>query len=201
MGRRNHHTREEIRHLAIDAAEVCIQSQGIQGIHARHIAKDIGYAVGTLYQLFKNMDLLILAVNLKTLKALEKQVLLALTDLAPGNASIEAMAMAYVDYALQHTKRWQAVFEHQLKDEQDMPIAYQQQRSHLFKLLEQQFSAAYPALAAREVAIESRALWAGIHGICILALSDKLDDDGMALTEIAQTLIRHFLSSKNTEKG
>jgi len=201
MGRKNQHTRDEIRDLAIDAAEARIQTQGMQSIQARAIAHDIGYAVGTLYQLFKNMDLLILAANLRTLHDLERHVLHASAQAPQGNHRIRSMAMAYVDYALKHTQRWQAVFAHQLKDEQDMPQAYPQQRAHMFQLLAQQFTLAYPDKSTTQIAIESRALWAGIHGICVLSLDGKLDDEGIAMPDIAQTLIQHFLNTNPNTQG
>ncbi|MDQ6988846.1 MAG: TetR/AcrR family transcriptional regulator [Mariprofundaceae bacterium] len=201
MGRRNDHTREEIREAAIQAAQLCIQQDGIQGINARHIAQDIGYAVGTLYQLFKNMDLLILAVNLRTLKALEQHVLAACNSTLSAQENMQQMALAYVDFALHNTPSWQAVFAHQLKDEQDMPQAYQEQRLRLFTLVEQQFKAAFPDMDAQQVSLETRALWAGIHGICSLTLSHKLHDNEMTLNDIAHTLIAHFLQPESNQQG
>jgi len=200
MAKRHDHTRDEIRELAIDAAEQCIQSGGIQTINARKIAKEMGYAVGTLYQLFKSMDLLILAANIRTLKALEAQVLTTINPSSQAPANIAQVAMAYVGFALQYTKRWQAVFEHRMPDDMEVPAGYQQQRARLFALLEQQFSHAYPDMSAQQAALEARALWAGVHGICILALSDKLDDGGMPLQSIVQVLVDHFIRAKGCDK-
>ncbi len=193
MSKRSDHTRDEIREMAIDAAQASILEHGIQGVNARLIARQIGYAVGTIYQLFNSMDELIIAVNFRTLKELENQVSQAVKATAPGGCSIASAAYSYVDFSLAHTKRWLAVFEHHMPEGKDVPLTYLQQRSRLFNILEQQFSLNYPELPANQIALEARALWAGVHGICILGLSGKLDDDGLPLKSIAEVLINHFL--------
>jgi len=194
---RGKHTREEIRNLAIDVAEQCIVEHGMQGMNARHIAKEMGYAVGTLYQVFKSMDLLIFEVNMRSLLALEKH----LRDAAQAEAvqdgthchrAIEAMVMRYVDYALQETNRWQTLFEHRLPNDVALPEIYQKHRSQLFRLLEEQLKCAYPDKSNRDIGLEARALWAGVHGICTLALLNKLDDDGLNIKAIVQTLLVRF---------
>jgi hypothetical protein len=58
----------------------------------------MGYAVGTLYQVFKSMDLLIFEVNVRSLLALEKNLRAAVRDVTYCHAAIEAMVMRYVDY-------------------------------------------------------------------------------------------------------
>jgi len=192
MGKRNQHTREEIKQLAIDAAEVCIIEQGVQGINARSIAKEIGYAVGTLYQLFKGMDLLILEVNMRSLLALETRLRQVVATQTHANRAIESMVMTYVDYALQETNRWQAIFEHRLPNGVDAPESYLRRRSQLFALLEQQLASIYPEKGEQELVLEARALWAGVHGVCTLALLDKLDDDGLSIKDIVRILVLKF---------
>jgi len=186
------HTREEIRQLAIDVAEQCIVEHGMRGMNARHIAKEMGYAVGTLYQVFKSMDLLIFEVNMRSLLALEKYLRAAVQDATHCHAAIEAIVMRYVDYALQETNRWQALFEHRLPDDVELPEIYQKHRAQLFRLLEEQLKCAYPDKSNQDIALEARALWAGVHGICTLTLLNKLDDDGLHIKDIVQTLLVRF---------
>ncbi|MDX8388251.1 MAG: TetR-like C-terminal domain-containing protein [Ghiorsea sp.] len=194
MVKRIKHTRDEIRELAIEAAKLRILAHGIQGVKARLIANDIGYAVGTLYQLFKNMDLLILAVNTQTLQALEKQVLTAISK--AGNAGVQIAAMTYVDFALQNTKCWQAIFEHQTGPNTIIPQAYLEQQSRLFTILETAFAKHHPNKSTKEVTLEAKALWAGVHGVCILALSNRLDDGTTPLEDVAEVLINTFLNAR-----
>ena len=189
---RGKRSKEEIRQLAIDVAEQCIVKHGMQGMNARHIAKEMGYAVGTLYQAFKSMDLLIFEVNMRSLLDLEQRLRVAVGSAATCQQAIQSIVMTYVDYALQETHRWQALFEHRLPDDVELPAIYKKHRAQLFALLEEQLKCAYPDKLDQDIALEARALWAGVHGVCTLTLLNKLDDDGLHIKDIVQTLLVRF---------
>lgn len=70
MGRRNEHSREQQRDMAIAAAERLIVCEGTSGFSMRKVAQDIGYTVGQLYLLFRNQDDLFLALNERTADAI-----------------------------------------------------------------------------------------------------------------------------------
>lgn len=63
MGRRNEHTREELREISLRAAEQLVTAHGLDGLSARKVASAIGYTVGSLYMVFRNLDDLILQMN------------------------------------------------------------------------------------------------------------------------------------------
>ncbi|MEZ5601737.1 MAG: helix-turn-helix domain-containing protein, partial [Candidatus Competibacteraceae bacterium] len=63
MGRRNEHTREELRQIALEAAEELVAAQGLSGLSTRKVAARIGYTVGSLYMIFRNLDDLIAQMN------------------------------------------------------------------------------------------------------------------------------------------
>ena len=52
MARRSDHSREELYDLALESARVIAEIEGLRGLAARRIARDIGYTVGTIYNLF-----------------------------------------------------------------------------------------------------------------------------------------------------
>ena len=70
MARRSEHSKEQIRDMALEAAETIVATDGLAGLSARKIAKQIGYTVGTLYLVFRNLDDLVLHVNARTLDAM-----------------------------------------------------------------------------------------------------------------------------------
>jgi hypothetical protein len=46
-----------------------------------------------------------------------------------------------------------------------------------------------------EIARAARALWGGVHGICILALTDRLDvTDPESVEELSTILVRNFVA-------
>ena len=74
MARRSDHSREEIKELALNATEEIVAEAGFQALSARKVASAIGYTVGTIYLVFKNLDDLIMQVNARTLETLFKEV-------------------------------------------------------------------------------------------------------------------------------
>ena len=70
MGRRSIHTAEELRELILKAATELIESDGLAGLSAREVARRIGYSPGTLYNVFDNLDDLVLTIEARLLDRL-----------------------------------------------------------------------------------------------------------------------------------
>lgn len=70
MGRRNDHSRDELKDMVIVAAEKILVEEGYSKLTTRRIAKEIGYTVGSLYMVIKNVDDLMLLLNARTLQLL-----------------------------------------------------------------------------------------------------------------------------------
>src|SRR3990167_3233224 len=87
MGRRSIHTPEELRELIIQAATDIVERDGLAGLSAREIAKRIGYSPGTLYNVFENLDDLLLTIEARLLDTLAER--LAKTD--PAGAPDERL--------------------------------------------------------------------------------------------------------------
>ena len=84
MGRRSTHTPQQLRELILDAAQDIIQVQGLAGLSAREIARRIEYSPGTIYNMFENLDDVVLHVEARVLEALDKRLSALLQD---GNAA------------------------------------------------------------------------------------------------------------------
>ncbi|HEX6398630.1 MAG TPA: TetR family transcriptional regulator, partial [Steroidobacteraceae bacterium] len=63
MGRRNEHSREELRDLALRAAADIVSESGAAALSMREVARRIGYTVGALYIVFENLDDLSVHLN------------------------------------------------------------------------------------------------------------------------------------------
>ena len=70
MGRRSDHSREDLRVLTLEAARRLLCAHGLEGLTARRVAAEIGYTPGTLYNIFENLDDLILHVTAGALDGL-----------------------------------------------------------------------------------------------------------------------------------
>lgn len=201
MARRSDHSKEELRNMAIAAAEQLVIAKGIGGISARKVAGEMGYTAGTLYLLFRNLDDLITEVNLRTLQQLETEIEQAVEGERDSVAAIYAIARGYLRYAQMHTNRWLAVFEHRLGGE-TFPAHYHMQVDRLFALVEAPLrSIRGSAVPQSEIAKEARALWAGVHGLAALTERDKLNAAGIDPDDIVKLLIGRILGVEKIMGG
>jgi AcrR family transcriptional regulator len=165
-------TRLKARMLQI--AERLLEEEGLPGVQARRIAKEADCAVGTLYNIFNGLDGLIVAANTQTLRAFGRAGEAAMRRAAdrPVGEQLEALALAYLDFAMTHRRRWKAVFDHQMPDGEDVPAPYRQDQNRLFAMIEMPLVAIIDDPVQRNSA--ARSLFAAVHGIVALALDRKL---------------------------
>ena len=74
MARRSDHNRDELRNMALEAAYEIVVSEGARNLTTRKVAARIGYSVGTLYLIFKNLDDLKLALNIQSITRLRSRL-------------------------------------------------------------------------------------------------------------------------------
>ena len=192
MARRSDHSREELREMALSAAEQIVVDHGYEGLSARKVATAIGYTVGTLYLVFENIDDLILNINARTLDRLHAKM----TELKakPGEARdyLLQLGQVYIRYANDDPHRWAMVFEHRFAEDREVPAWYQEKIARMFSVVEEGLAPLAEHRPKKEITQAARAIWSGVHGICILALMDTL---GIAGVDSAQELTRSLISN------
>lgn len=195
MARRNDHSREELRQMALDAAQFIIEAQGLTALSARKVASRIGYTVGTLYRLFEHLDDLIAQVNARTLAELNATLERAAADCPDAERCVHAVTHAYIDFASRHTRRWSALYEHGIEADIQLPRYFTEQIASMYQQVEALLQSVAPQRSAEDITRAARALWGGVQGICVLALSDKLDIDRIeTLSEVADSLVGNYLA-------
>jgi AcrR family transcriptional regulator len=172
MARRSDHAPEELKRLALEAARGIAVEEGLRGITVRRVAERIGYAPGTLYNLFANLDDLIVHLNGMTLDALAE----ALRDaaMAPLETRAGRLVDAYFDIVERWPMLWSLLFEHRLPEGVDLPDWYRPKLAALIALVAEALGPLMPGLAAPERQAATVTMWAGLHGISTLAVSSKL---------------------------
>lgn len=173
MGRRSIHTPEELRELIIDATTAIVEQQGLEGLSAREIAKRIGYSPGTLYNVFENLDDLLLIIEARLLDDLATR--LATTD-ASGSPTerLRRLVGAYYSFTQERPKLWNLLNEHRMPSGRAVPEWYQ---GKLDKLLSALDDALVPLLSDSDPSTRrrhARTLWASVHGMTSLSTADKL---------------------------
>lgn len=174
MGRRSDHSRDEIREMSVDAAEKIVEKEGYQALTARKVAGKIGYTVGTLYHVFRNFDDLVMHLNARTIDEMASLIQRQTRKKRNPESRIRVMAEYYVQFATEHPERWRLVFEQEPPRGIPEPALMIERRDVMFEMVAENLRELAPNRLENEVSHTATALWSGIHGICILALTRKL---------------------------
>jgi len=168
----------------LDAAERTIAEQGLAALRARDLADEAGCSLGFIYKLFRDLDEVVLAVNLRTLSLLDARFLkVADAPREEGGVSAEdrlvALAMAYLEFASAHAARWRALFEHRLSQGAGVPEEYAAEKGRLFTYIEEPLRTIRPDLGPAERMLLARSLFSATHGMVMLGLEEKLAPIGV----------------------
>src|SRR5690242_1470435 len=98
MGRRSDHGRDELEVLILDAGQQLMAEVGYGRFSAREVAKRIGYSVGTIMNVFGNVDGLVMAINSRTFTLWAEWLERRLSGVA-GSERIKSLVQGYFDFA------------------------------------------------------------------------------------------------------
>ena len=166
--------RDRLKIRLIHATEAVIAGDGLAAVQARRIAQDASCSVGTLYNIFGDIDGLILAANERTLGDLGRVLEAAARRSANGDLLVRLMALAtaYLDFATVNQRRWRGVFDHRLPEDTEVPAPYVADRKRLLAMIEGQLVRSIDDPQARSDA--AHALFSAVHGIVLMSLDAKL---------------------------
>ncbi|MFM2482004.1 TetR/AcrR family transcriptional regulator [Celerinatantimonas sp. YJH-8] len=201
MARRNDHSREELKELALNAGERIIDEQGIHALSARKIAQHIGYSAGTLYLVFTNLDDLCWHINGRTMAKLNQQLSSHVARLAIPHSPTEELrtiAMAYLEFSAQWPNRWALMFEHHTPDTMSCPDWLTDAVNRLFAFVQQPLRQLAPDADDAAVQLAVRSLWCGVHGIAALNSRGKLFLTGAQSDVLIDDLLMRYLTHWST---
>ena len=166
----------EIREHVIKAATKAIESKGLEGLKARPIAQRAGISVGSIYNLFGDLDELTRIVNGRTYDALYEIERSALEQAREAGKTPRAqmmdLAAAYLEFVETHQTIWLAALAFNRSQTEPPPQWYLDKEQALFRIIEDAI-ATFPGAAEIEARQNNaRALWASIHGIVTVAVAD-----------------------------
>ena len=170
--------RQDLREALVAVARRTVAERGYAALRAREIAAEVGCAVGAIYNVFPDLDALILAVKSQTLDALQQDVLEKLGEddsrtPAEGRRRLIASAGVYLEFAQSHRRLWISAFEHSSPDTPAL-AAYMVRLDAIFANVEQPLAALLPEMALQPRRWLARALFSAVHGVVQLGLDQKL---------------------------
>lgn len=195
MARRSDHNHEEIRDMALAAAEQIIVEQGPSGLTARKVASEIGYTVGTLYLVFENLNDLVMHINARTLDRLNQLMMDGEMQNLAAEDRLMRLGQVYIHFAYSDPHRWALIFEHRPTGDQPTPDWLVEKVMRVFAVVEEALQPLSPHRTESDISQAACTLWSGIHGICMLGITQKLTDvDEDSVQDLARSLMVNYLS-------
>lgn len=194
MARRSDHSKEELMEIAVRAGKKNMSENGLLNFSARAAAREIGYTVNTIHNIFEGHDNYILHINATTLDDMREFIIERINKKDKGEKAIKKLANLYIEFAENNYNLWSALFEFKLPQDVPLPKWYEEKIKSLFDIVEEPL---LPLLDNNSKLAEraAKVIWAGIHGICQLGISGKLDVVGAESIEIlTDSLIENYLS-------
>jgi len=200
MARRNDHSRDEIKEMAINAGIAVIEEEGFNDFSIRKVAKKIGYTVGTLYNVFENYNDLLFHINGATLDKITDQVQQNLTEDLDDLAALKTIGSTYLDYAINNRNLWIALVEYRRPDRMEIPEWYQKKVDGAFAI-SIKYILPFANNKMDEAIHVSRILWGGVHGVCILGLTGRIGElNNDMVRDKVDNLIQNYLYGLTIEQ-
>ena len=197
MARRSDHTRDQLKEMILETSWEVVGKEGFEGLSARRVANDIGYAPGTIYNVFESMDDLYLQVNGRTLDMLY-DVLNGPACNDPKKTPIQnmnKMAELYMAFTHEYRPYWLMLFSHRMPESRKLEDWYQEKIDKLFDPLENLLQPLFPEKQNEKRKMAARVLWSSVHGLCFLQETGKIHlVGGKAPTDMAHYLINTFVA-------
>jgi len=188
--------RAALRDALIEHAERRIAADGLKNLRARDLAKDAGCALGAIYNVFGDLDDLVLTVNARTFKRLGATIAEALAD-APEDATeqLVVMAHAYHRFAADHFNLWRALFDIERPRGETAPDWYLEEMGQLFAYIDAPLSVLFPQHDAETRGLLTKGLFSSVHGIVLLGLEEaSAGVPAPHLDKMISLILRHLTS-------
>lgn len=176
MSVKSEERREKLRLDLIESAERHIADHGLAGLKARTLARDVGCALGAIYNVFPDMDALTIAVNSRTLARLDREIAKFTNVVDQQDAPEETMvglALAYLQFASDHTNLWSALFDFGMQSNKPTPDWHLDEHLRLIGYIVDVLNKISPSISEDRVWTLARALFSAVHGIVQLGLEER----------------------------
>lgn len=166
------------RQALIEAAECAIAAEGLAGLRARDLAKEVGVALGAIYNLVADLDELHLLVASRTLGRLDAALAAAgaIDRSGPDGAceKLIAIGKGYRRFATDNLNLWRALFEHRMADDEaPFPEWALTDQLNLFRHILAPLSDLLPKADEAQRLHLAQTLFSAVHGVVLLGLEKR----------------------------
>ena len=187
----------DLRRALIEEAVRTIRAQGVEQLTLRTIGERLGVSRTALYRHFADKEALLAAVSTEGFRTLRLATRDAWEQEGGGRPGFEAMAVAYVRFAVMHPAHYRVMFGRHLESAaRDSEL--EQEASGAFDVLVGALTAQQGAGIVRrdDPRLQARYVWATVHGVAMLAIDGQLsgDEQGDALNAYAIARLRDAIA-------
>ena len=196
MPRRNDHSAAQKRAMILEACSDLIREKGFEGVRARPIAQRIGYAVGTLYNAFEDLDEIVESVNAETARKLFEACVDGPISENPGEA-LMVLAQRYRYFVEKEPQLWNAVVAYPFPADRPRGEVYLEEIQKVFDLIYQVTSPLYGPEEQKLQIHDARVLWSCLYGVS--ALSDTARYPDTSTEDLVSTIVEMYIAMRNRE--
>ena len=163
---------DALRARALDIARSLLIEDGPRGVKAREVASRLGVSVGTVYNLFGDLEGLSRSLNVQVYDELYAAVTggLAECDSPDVRERMLSLARAYLRYVADHAELWEGVLASNRRARHAPPAWYREKEVALLGVIKDVIGALPGAREAQSRDLAARALWSAVHGITTISV-------------------------------
>ena len=186
MPKKIRESREELRQAMIETAERVIVSDGVSALTARRLASELNIAVGTTYNVFKDMSGLVEEVNARTIARITEEISGVDSLSGDGEEVLMRYADAYIGFVRSNQNLWAALFTGEVDPESPSHQRNLKNTLRLFDFLQAALKTIAPDTDEKVLSASARALWAAVHGMLSLVAGNR--HEILGLGDIRETI-------------
>jgi len=193
-----HYHHGDLRRALVDEAVKTIRTRGVDQLTLRAIGERLGVSRTALYRHFSDKQALLAAVSTEGFRTLRLALTAAWEEHGRGRPGFEAMAGAYVRFAVTHPAHYQVMFGRFVESAAASADLQREARAAFDVLVDALVAQQKAGIVRRdEPALQARFIWAAVHGIAMLAIDGQLggDEHGEALNAYAIERLRRAIAA------
>ena len=187
--------RARLRDRLISEAWRLISTEGLQAVQARRVAQAASCSVGAIYNVFPDLDELILRANIITMRQLGEAAAAAgatLDGALTVGERVRRLSQVYVGFAFAYERNWRSLFDYRATYRKPYPDWYREAQISAFRDLGHGVLGAPVDTAERLAMVET--LWAAVHGVVSVAMEARFRDISRPDIERQVDLLTRLLS-------
>ena len=156
-------------------AQSVIAERGLENLRARDLATDVGCSLGQIYNVFEDLDALILNVSLKTLIDIDGVMTESARRTAgePPAAAMIDLSHSYFQFVVENTNLWRTLFEHALPANREVPDWIIEKQVTLLDHISKPLAQLSPSLSEAELRQTAQLLFSAVHGVVNLSVDQR----------------------------